>query len=54
MADLHHNPHKVKAMAAKLKRTAIDKSGRVIDEYEQIYNSVYLKYCRESTIRDER
>ena len=34
MADLHHNPHKVKAMAAKLKRTAIDKSGRVIDEYE--------------------
>lgn len=35
MADLHHNPHKVKAMAAQMKKsTKNDKSGRVIDEYE--------------------
>lgn len=54
MADLHHNPHKVKAMAARMKKNTKDKSGRVIDEYEQIFNSVYFKFCREKEITDQR
>ena len=54
MADLHHNPNKIRAMANGMKKSTKDKSGRVVNEYEEIYNSVYLKFCRDKDIFEQR
>ena len=34
MADLHHNPHKVRAMTRSMKPIVKDRSGRVADPKE--------------------
>ena len=51
MADLHHNPHKVRAMTRSMKPKVKDRSGRVIDPNEHIFNQVYLKYCKPMDVR---
>jgi len=51
MADLHHNPHKIRAMTANMKSTIKKKKGVNDDPEEQIFNQVYLKYCKPDEIK---
>lgn len=51
MADLHHNPHKIRAMTANMKPSIKNKTGVVDNPEEQIFNQVYLKYCKPDNVR---
>lgn len=51
MADLHHNPHKIRAMTANMKPSIKNKTGVVDNPEEQIFNQVYLKYCKPDDVR---
>ena len=41
-------------MAARINRGAKFKNGRTVDEFEEIYNALYFKFCRETDIIDQR
>ena len=51
MADLHHNPHKIRAMTQNMKSNIKQKIGVADDPEEIVFNQVYLKYCKPEDVR---